>query len=279
MARILVVGSANIDRIWWLDRPLVSSGRPFYERIESRLGGGGFNTGSALLALGHEVLLATTLFDDDKGRAILATLDACGFDTRFIAFVPGESIETEILIDPQGERTIIGRAGTGRKPVMAELPRVEAAAIYLNSRRMSATATSGLARFPHVVSQFPLSPGEIRPADVLIASRSDVSGPADTLWRDARERAGQRLSQLVLTDGSKPVCVIERGEQVEVPVPPIGPVRDTTGAGDAFAAGYIDGILRGPDTAAIAARRGNEAAAAWLSKDGKEPGGRTMAAM
>ncbi len=250
MARIMVVGNANVDRIWWLDRPLVASSRLSCQATEERYGGGGYYTGLALLDLGHEVILVASLYDDDKGRCYLKDLDRRGFNTDFITLVPGTTPSVEILVDPHGERTIIAPAGRNR-PAIDSLPPVDVSMVYLNARGMSAGALRQLDDFEHVVSQYPLF-AERRPAHVLIASRSDVKGEARTAWGAAAEIAASRLETLVLTNGMQPVEIVSREHSVFVDVPPAGPVRDTTGAGDYFAGGYIDAIARGLDAGAAA---------------------------
>lgn len=53
----------------------------------------------------------------------------------------------------------------------------------------------------------------------------------------------------VIHDGPDPSVVVEPdGRAVEVPVPPVARVVDTTGAGDAFAAGWLVARQRGADT-------------------------------
>jgi len=68
----------------------------------------------------------------------------------------------------------------------------------------------------------------------------------------------------VLTDGEQPVHVFDAFGDTAVPVPPQPPVADTTGAGDAFAAGYIDRHLAG-GTPVEAVRHANSVAARFLA--------------
>jgi sugar/nucleoside kinase (ribokinase family) len=74
----------------------------------------------------------------------------------------------------------------------------------------------------------------------------------------------------VLKRGSRGARVRRRGaEPVEVPAEPAAPV-DPTGAGDAFAAGFLAAVLRGEDDAGCA-RAGVKAAAEAISRPGARP--------
>jgi sugar/nucleoside kinase (ribokinase family) len=73
---------------------------------------------------------------------------------------------------------------------------------------------------------------------------------------EARTLVGRPPGVLVVKDGPRPVVVTEPdGRTVEVAVPSIGSVADTTGAGDAFAAGFLVAALEG-SPADVAARYG-----------------------
>lgn len=240
MTDILLIATTAIDRIWRLDAPLRPGARLAWRSIEERFGGGGINTGGPLATLGHRVAVAGVVHDDAKGRALLAELARLGIDASLTAMVPGGTPLTEILVEPQGERTLIHPPRSpGPRPAPAVL---EAAIVYVNARRLPAETDAALAEHPLVVAQFPLDAAMAHPARILIGSRSDLpeGDPMDLL---ARGRAMTGCEALVLTDGTGPVTVA--AEMVAtVPVTPIASA-DTTGAGDVFAAGLLDGLARG----------------------------------
>ncbi|WP_235934670.1 carbohydrate kinase family protein, partial [Agromyces humi] len=73
---------------------------------------------------------------------------------------------------------------------------------------------------------------------------------------------------VVVKHGPLPTDVIVAGELAErVDVAPVAGIRDLTGAGDAFAAGFLAATLQGADAAA-ACRAGHAAAASVLSSPG-----------
>jgi sugar/nucleoside kinase (ribokinase family) len=75
---------------------------------------------------------------------------------------------------------------------------------------------------------------------------------------------------VVLKRGSRGARVRRRGaEPIEVPAERAAPV-DSTGAGDAFAAGYLAALVRGEDDAGCA-RAGVKAAAEAISRPGARP--------
>lgn len=259
MAHVLVVGSVNVDRLWRLTAPLRAGERLTRGEMQLRCGGGGFNTGAALLALGHRVTLAATLSTDAAGRACRHLLETMGFDLRHLRATDEATVPLDILVGPEGERTIIAPAATEARRLTA-LPALDADMAYVNIRRAAPGVLEALAARLPVVAQVPLERTERRPAQVLIASASDhaLFAGADA-FREARAIGGEALAALVVTQGAGPVQLFEPQARTPVPVPPAPVPPDTTGAGDAFAAGFIDGRLSGaPATAAV--RRGIEIA-------------------
>ncbi|MFC6981086.1 sugar kinase [Microbulbifer taiwanensis] len=94
-----------------------------------------------------------------------------------------------------------------------------------------------------------------------------------SLWGDRNagrclDRNGRyRLAELVLKRGADSVLLQYDGELSAIDVPPVADVVDTTGAGDAFNAGYLAARLQGaePESAVCA---GNRCAAAVIRHRG-----------
>jgi len=188
MHRVIVIGSVNHDRIWQLLDPLTPGGRLRFSSREMHLGGGGFHTGSQLLDLGADVALVTRVMQDEQGQAVLNAVRAMGFDTRHVATLPGKTEPLEILLEPNGERTILGPADRSRAALSAEGP-LGGDAAYLNAVLLEEGLVAKLDDIRLVVSQLPLRPATPRPADYVVTSRDDMGEELPDVWHRAADLA------------------------------------------------------------------------------------------
>jgi sugar/nucleoside kinase (ribokinase family) len=265
MSTVIVVGHVNYDQVWSLSSPLAPGARIVYSNRSVRLGGGGFHTGTQLAKLGNHVRLVSNLMDDDHGRAALATLQASGIDTGYVTMRAGETQFTEILLEPNGERTILNPGGQMRPPYAAPEP-VTGDAAYLNALVLDNGIVTSLKTIPLVISQFPLRTASPRPADIVIGSRADFPGE-DTqgIWERASRIAGPRLRTLVLTDGTRPISLYDGKALNHVtPLKQVS-VPDTIGAGDCFTGIFLHGLLQGLGLE-LSAEQASQQTADWLSE-------------
>lgn len=114
--------------------------------------------------------------------------------------------------------------------------------------------------------------------DILIGNEIELaalSGAQDPL--SALRWAVEHVSTVALTRSEHGAILSDGGEVTEVGAAPVAQVVDTTGAGDAYAAGFLAGLALGEDLAA-ASRRGGALAADVISHFGARKGAATAAA-
>lgn len=249
MADFAVIGALALDRPVRLSGPLGPGARvagvSLHGALAGRLGGGGANAGVALARAGHTVSLIAMIADDADGDAALAMAEAAGLDVRGVQRRPGASRTTLILIDPSGERAVLGL--DLERPVV--LPDLAAPGgerfdgLYVRAPYPGARAWAEACDGP-VVTHWPCL-GFQGPCDVLVASADDCD--AATLadpFAAGLAVVGERLTWFVMTHGAGPVVAHDGARRIEI-MPPPAPVADSTGAGDVFAAGLLEALAAG----------------------------------
>lgn len=279
MPTLLVIGALALDRPIRLDGPLRAGGRlrarSLGGALEARLGGGAANAGCALVAAGHAVRIASVLAEDDDGRRARALATEAGLDLALVRARPGASGRTLVLVEPSGERTIIGldSPAAGERPALDPPPSHRPApnGVFIRAAYAGAAEWARLSSGP-VILHWP-SPAYDGEADVVVASADDLpDGLAHDPFAAAAARLGARLRWVVVTHGADGAVAHGRtGERFGAKVAPVV-ARDATGAGDVFAAGLLDALVAGaPMERAIVHACAWGAAAAGL--DGSAPAG------
>jgi sugar/nucleoside kinase (ribokinase family) len=263
VAHIVVIGSVARDEIVNLASPLRAGAHLNGNRAGVRIGGGGANTAVALAAAGHRVTLLAAVGQDAIGDALLGELEQAGVDTAQIVRLDCASTHSLVLVDPQGERTIVNVARCDEMEPPTRLLALGADAIYVRSRRSDlAPLLARKAADALIVAHVPPLDAGSRPAHILVASASDLEREvAVAPLALARAVAGDGLRWVVVTADAAGARATSDSEVLDAPAPAVA-VVDTTGAGDAFAAGLLHALLsEAPmrDALALAVRFGSEA--------------------
>ncbi len=230
---------------------------PRFARLTGRAGGGqAANTAYALSRLEVPVILVGRVGADEDGAFLKKSL--IGVNLEHLV-TEGESGRAYILVDPEGERTILVASNTNDLLKEKDIPlKVAAGAAFIH---VTSFAGDGpLVSQRHLLQQLPekvrvcFDPGEFytrRGRDAL----ADILDRTETLLVNEKEweMLGGDLRRL--SEWAPPVVLVKRGakgSRMLTPVryldfPPYVPKRpvDTLGAGDVFAAGYIAGLFRG----------------------------------
>jgi len=114
-ARVIVVGSCNVDLIWHGSR-LPARGETVSDGSFTRaLGGKGANQAAAAARLGAEVVMVGCVGADEFGTAGRAELEACGVDCRWLRTIDGIATGTALInVDAAGDNTIVVAPGANR---------------------------------------------------------------------------------------------------------------------------------------------------------------------
>jgi sugar/nucleoside kinase (ribokinase family) len=301
---IVVIGDINVDmlgRVKSWPKPGQDCLAP---RLEMHCGGVGANSALALARWGVDVRLAGCVGQDRFGDYVLEGLKDGGVNTRWVQRT--EDATTGffyINVTPDGERTFFGsRAASGCTRKLRDAAKLckGASAAHLVGYNFlnpgTAHAAKQIARTVHArggwvsldvgmapSQQIPRKILQIVPSvDILLISADEatlLTGERDPRRSFARlQKAGAR--EVVLKLGKRGCLISENGATQLVPSFDVKMV-DSTGAGDAFVAGFLQARLRGWSTAeaAVAATASGAAAVSFMGAGEKLPGTREVASL
>ncbi|MBF0353877.1 MAG: hypothetical protein HQL43_01405 [Alphaproteobacteria bacterium] len=273
MARILVMGTIAFDHVIRLKAPLIAGGHQNGIDRGSRLGGGGANAAVALARAGDTALLVSALGNDLAGEALKGELLALGVDLSLTLRLEDDSSRSIVMTDTMGERSIVNLQRLMESDPPWRILKADADALYVRSRQEGlASLLSKMADRMTVVAHVPPTAPASVPAQILVGSESDLDQAflADPFAKGRTVSAG-RLTWIVITRGSKGAEAFgPDGAHLTQPARQVD-VVDSTGAGDAFAAGLTHALARHlPMPTAL------EIAVAWgtaaTQYDGSAPG-------
>ncbi len=231
---LVVLGDLMVDIVARVAGPL-ARGSDTPARVSVSGGGSAANVAAWAAHLGTPVAFVCRVGDDDRGRAAVAELR--GVDVHAVFDRERPTGTCIVLVEPGGERTMLPDPGANDHE-LGEIPlgdhlHVTGYSLLRDSTRASALAAIERARSAGMtVSVDPSSWALIRP---------DAIPDVDLLLPNEREAEvlGERGEMAVKLGAGG-----ARWGDVHVPAVPVE-VVDTTGAGDAFAAGLLSARLRG----------------------------------
>lgn len=275
--RVLVVGSCIFDLLFFIDRMPIRGESLVARTTERRLGGKGFNQAVALARLGCDVTFVAGLGQDELARPFYGRAEREGIDFRPDAVASAATGMAAPMITPDGVSSIVvdtgaamhlGAAhvgdvlGDGPWDVVLchyEVPtdclrvlfdRCEASGVRVvcNPAPWIGEGALEFARRANIVILNAVEADRLaREAGVEVDPRS----PAELARSCAGACEGQLLVLTLGADGFVAVCGDDTTPCEALSVEAV----DSTGAGDAFCAGLVCGLVRGwsrPRTLALA---------------------------
>lgn len=294
MSGVVCLGEIMVDVLARLPGALaVGSDTPAPIRVYD--GGAAANSAAWLAESGTPATFVGRVGDDAFGRSAVDELRAAGVTVEVTVDPARPTGTCIVLVDPSGERTMIPDTGANAGIAAdAVTPRLFQPGDYLfvsgytllapGSRAAGVAAievarASGCRIAVDAASAAPLV--EVGPERflswiggelLLLANHEEalvLTGVPDAA--DAARELGRRCGEAVVKSGAEGCCWSDGDEVVPMPAERAD-VVDTTGAGDAFAAGFLSARLAGADVTGCL-RAGTDLAARAITQMGARPSG------
>ncbi len=280
-APVVCLGDVMVDLLARLPGPL-ARGSDTPARIAAVPGGSGANTAAWLATAGASAVMAGRVGDDEFGRSAVAALTAAGVVCRLAVDPQRATGVCIVLVGPDGERTMIPDAGAnaGLRPADLPLDLLRAgAALHVSAYTLLRDSTREPARA--AIDAAVAAGGRVSVDAASAAPLAEVDPARFLSWLPAGATLFANADEAaVLTDAADPaaaagaladlgvLAVVKAGprgayagrpgdaEVLHCPARP-STLVDSTGAGDAFAAGFLaaDGLGAALDDALRAGAR------------------------
>ena len=278
MARIVSLGSALQD-IYLIDhddlvatsigdaaifgKVLVGS-KVDIDRISYEVGGGGVNSSITFARHGHEAVFMGNVSRDPAGAAIVRVLDREGVDSSYVKFLERKTTGTSVvLLDTKsGERTILTCRGASEQFgnfEAADLDLIQPDWLYVTTLRGDMdTLVKFFQKAKELGVKVMFNPGVkelehpkellklLKYVDVLNVNKAEASQlvPGVVLAELLYHLNGY-VPTVIITDGAMGGIAGNGSETYRFGIYEDVRIKDATGAGDAFGAGFLAAVAAG----------------------------------
>ena len=291
MSRILCIGDAALDVIVKMQTE-IHVGSDTTSQISMHGGGAAANTATWLAQLGHSVFFSCRLGDDAAGHAISSEFDLWKIEHQKTFLENEKTGVVVVLVDDKGDRTMFPDSGANSGISERDLPELRGFdAAYLSGYSLfNPLSTNGVLRMVNEIKDVgitlifdPASVGTMMAfnrkrvletlthMDITIMNEDEARYIADC---DSLDKALDFITEIVsiavIKTGSSGAIARIRGSNTVISHADAVNAIDTTGAGDAFAAGFIPMWLESKDLLA-SMNAGNEVARQCVAIIGARP--------
>jgi ribokinase len=282
-------GALNLDRLYLVEHIAKGGEESFIRYYKEYAGGSAANAIVGLARLGHKVGYIGKISEDKDGEFILRSLISEGVDTRgLIVSKDGSSGFVVGFVDGEGERALYVAPGVNDTLDFDDisLDYVYCAKMLHLSSFVGELPFNAQKMLIEVVQDIDISldPGNIYAKRGIVAIRPILKHCLVVFPNEAEiwlltGYGPEEGAELLLKEGANIVavklgrrgCYVTNGKERHwVKAYPVE-VVDTTGAGDAFCAGFLHGLITGKDLYECG-RLGNLVAAKKLRKFGPRDG-------
>lgn len=262
---IVGFGALNLDKIYMVDKIPGKDEEGFVIDVSYHPGGSSANTIAGLASFGVKTAFIGKVGSDEEGRILLEDFEKRGVETTGIIKGNGRSGVAMIFVDRDGNRAILVDPGvndTIRKEEINWEVVEKSEIIHMSSfickigddsfktqievaeRAEAVSLDPGI---PYAEKGFKGLESLLKRTKIFLPNRREIEMIFDAEWREAVNMAHSLGIEVVAVKLGKEGCFVSDGKiEGFVKSFPSNPV-DTTGAGDAFNAGFLFGVHRGKD--------------------------------
>jgi ribokinase len=261
MSDILVVGSLNADLVVRSPR-LPQPGETISgEDLQIIPGGKGANQAVAAARQGSSVSMLGRVGNDSFGPVLIDNLKQNSVETSHVQLTPSATGTAIIVVDPNGQNSIVLSPGANGKVNPADVHAVSFAGyrlLLLQQEIPIETVYAAAQRAKESGVRVLLNPAPARPLSDELLSLPDFILPNETELSlltnqpvqdiSSAEKAGRILlargaQNVIVTLGANGALIVSSQEVIHVNTYKVD-VVDTTAAGDAFIGGFASGLLQ-----------------------------------
>jgi ribokinase len=285
---VIGFGALNVDKIFRVPKIAHEEEETFVLSVEETAGGSAANTIVGLARLGLKTGFIGKVATDNEGQLLLDDFKREGVNTEgIIVSKSGSSGTVAAYVGEKGERALYVHKSVNDTLAFEEINLEYARQsrfIHLTSvdRKPFLAQRQLIKELPHMQVSF--DPGEIYARKGLkalkpIIQRSSVVLPSEGELKMLTGKNWKEGSRTLLKEGAGIVavklgergCYVSDGKETHLVEPFKVKVKDTTGAGDAFCAGFIYGLVMGEDLCQCG-RLGNFVASRCITQIGARKG-------
>ncbi|MBI2515143.1 carbohydrate kinase family protein [Candidatus Wolfebacteria bacterium] len=231
-------------------------------------GGGAYNTAVTFSRQGLRVAAVVKIGDDEAGRIVLHDFKKESVEVFGVKDKKRATAHSVILLSPSGERTILNYRGASETLKAKEIPfsKLKSKWVYIVPGGIKLEILEAVINFfyqkkmlvainlsKHLIQEKISGLSHIlKKSAVVILNREEAAYLTGVRYKKEREifeKLDRAISGIaVMTDGSRGAFVSDGRYLYESPVFETKEVIDLTGAGDAYGAGFVVGLIHQPTT-------------------------------
>jgi len=286
---VVCFGALNMDKLYRVNRIAREDEESYITDFKESPGGSAANTAVGLARLGLKIGFIGKVSDDREGKLLIEDFERESVDTNGIVVLRGGRSGAVIgFVDGEGERALYVDPGVNDSLEIEEIDLQYAQ----NTEFLHLTSFVGEKPFKaqkNLLNALPdirvsFDPGElyvrkglaslepiIEKSTVLFLNRNEIKVLTGEKYEKGSKILLERGAGIVAVKLGEKGCYITDGKESHTIEPFKVKAVDTTGAGDAFCAGFLYGLIRGKDLYECA-QLGNFVASRCIAKIGARTG-------